>query len=819
MLFVFSKPSGNLTRSVETKDAETKQGTPWEAIAKSTDPRCDPYLIWFDLTFEPGRDEKGAVGLLDPGGSIEILLELPEHAVVTQDAACRYLNQLKAKFEIGIRTNPVPDVAPQRYVCAWLPIAKLPALAVAVARGDDNLRFELATARYFSSSELQKATEGFVKRTVGATADDGSLAQVSVSELGLLGWSAKPQWRVNRWLTVAERLGANEFVGPPQQPLVAVIDDFCNHASQSLRTRVRSIWHQGHRRVVTDGSQPAAGARAAGQGADSRDELYGVVQPVRPGPEATVMRPGAATAPNERHAYSQHGRDKLTPSWSHGSAVLSMLTTSADDRPPPCTVPDGLHLLDAPSDIDFIQLPDVTVLDTSGGSLSGFALDALHRALFLACDPSLRPAVIVNLSFGTHSGPHDGTSMFELALKELLDIFNGQELGRGILGNRRLPMLHVVLPAGNTQIERTHATARLRADGGSEALRWMILPDTETDSFIEIWLDDDIEGRVEIELLPPGADESKPADGGTATAVPGDVKLWSDRKDPDAEDAALHAAVIYPRTTSRGKNGRLALIAVAPTQQRANKGQGEAYRTATDEAPNIHPSNGRVTDALGRRRMQAAPGCWTVRLTNKGAEPVQFHAWIQRHDAAPGRSRANKGYQGRQSYFVEAPGTPVNPRFTLNGIATASKPGQLWVVGAMDERGGIPLYSAAGPDRLVGARIEGPDVATVVDRSRNAPGRHVHGVFSGSRLRLGGTSIAAAVFTRMLFHALSRGGPINWCRPDKPAPPPVETAETPALAEDWMRGSCDRLRHKDDLAVSRPSCQDQPADAPGSCKR
>lgn len=819
MLYVYSQPTGNLTRRVETQEAETTKGAPWDKIAKSTDPRCDPYLIWFDLTFEPGRDEKGAVGSLDPESLIEILLELPEHAVVSQDESLEFLKQLKIDFQIAIRSLPVPNVSPQRYVCAWLPIAKLSAFASAIADGTHNMRFELATARYFSGSEAAGIATDSAAKTLGTTTDDGLRPQWSLSDLGLLGWLQNSTYRVNRWETIAERLGTDELVGPPQPPLVVVIDDFCNRASHTLYQRVRSIWHQGHRKVPADGGRSGAAARSSAPGADSRDERYGVVEQFRPGPESTISAADAASAPDERHAYSQHGRDKLTPSWSHGSAVMSMLTTSVDDRPPPCTSPDGLHELDAPRDVDFVQLPDVAVLDTSGGSLSGFALDALHRAVYLACEPSLRSDVIVNLSFGTHSGPHDGTSMFELALKELLDIFNGQKPGRGVFANRRLPMLHVVLPAGNTQIERTHATARLKANGGREVLRWMILPDTETDSFIEIWLDDDIEARVEIELVPPGGDASMPADGGTATVQPGDIKLWSDRRDPDAEGAVLHAAVIYPKTTSRGKNGRLALVAVAPTQQRANQGQGEAYRTATDAAPRTDHSSGRVTDALERRRMQAAPGCWTVRLTNRGPESVQFHAWIQRHDAAPGRRRASKGYQGRQSYFVEAPGTPVDPRFTLNGIATASKPGQLWVVGAMDERGGIPLYSAAGPDRLVGARLEGPDVATVVDRSRNAPGRHVHGVFSGSRLRLGGTSIAAAVFTRMLYHSLAGGGPMAWCRPDKPAPPPVTTAETPELAEDWMRGSCDRLRHKDDLAVRRPSCQDMPADAPGSGKR
>lgn len=64
------------------------------------------------------------------------------------------------------------------------------------------------------------------------------------------------------------------------------------------------------------------------------------------------------------------------------------------------------------------------------------------------------------------------------------------------------------------------------------------------------------------------------------------------------------------------------------------------------------------------------------------------------------------------------------------------------------------LPGRAGPDRDLGHRSEGPDVVMTVDRSRNQPGRLVGGMFTGTRVRLAGTSIGVAVFT----HVASRAG-------------------------------------------------------------
>ena len=807
----------------------------WDEIANLADPRCDPYLVWFDLSYDDGLDADKK-RKLPPAAAIEILLELPPKVTQQPKSAIEVLEYLAVAFGFAPRTPPGPHALPQRFVCGTLPVSSVRSLSQAIAERQSwrlDLRFELASARYIADAasfananvSVQNDAEAF-KRL--AAMGDKRRGPWPFAQLAAKAWAPlqrqmapiaqplaaqKQQPGVGARPPILPKARASAPAGPPAEPLVVVIDDFCNHASHALARRVRSIWFQGRRPRVQppEGGPPQIGKPAA-PAASAGTPPYGVLQDLRPATTAAASRSATASAVvGERHAYPSDGPDRLPPTWSHGSAVLSMLGPKTD-HPLPGTSGDGLAALDAPQDIEFVQLPDVAVLDTSGGSLSGFALDAIHHAVARASHLDARPAVIVNLSFGTHSGPHDGTSMFERALLEMLDLYDGRDVDLGDHGKGSLPKLHVVLPAGNTHLERTHASAWLAEQGGSRSLHWMIQPDTETDSFLEIWLDDDAKGQVEIELLPPDGDASATA-ARTRTLQPGQIHAWQDTTEP--QDPVLYAAVIYPRTTSKGQKGRLALVAVAPTQQRASQGRGEVYRGATDE-PLVSDAAGGVRDALGRVRMQASPGCWTVRLTNTGTQAVQFHAWIQRHDTAPGRRRASKGYQGRQSYFVEAPGTAVDPRFTLSGIATACKPGQLWVVGAMDERGSIPLYSAAGPDRHFGRRIEGPDVVMTVDRSRNVPGRHVQGVFSGSRLRLGGTSIAAAAFTRLLFDTLARGGTMAWCAPATVAPPQVKTADTPHMADDWMRGSYQRLRHACDVAVPGALCTEGPDRSEGT---
>lgn len=156
--------------------------------------------------------------------------------------------------------------------------------------------------------------------------------------------------------------------------------------------------------------------------------------------------------------------------------------------------------------IVFVQLPTRTTLDTSGGSLAVHALDALHyiisRAEQLPYDkdcadgaangvpvrPPTAPGeieeaeesihsqnwIFVNLSYGAIAGPHDGSSILEHALAEVV----------GTPGR----FCTIALAAGNSHRTRTHALLSLAEEGEAGVLKWSVGPDHPFESFLEIWL-------------------------------------------------------------------------------------------------------------------------------------------------------------------------------------------------------------------------------------------------------------------------------------------------------------------------------------------
>ena len=541
-------------------------------------------------------------------------------------------------------------------------------------------------------------------------------------------------------------------------PIVVVIDDGCSFANSRLVASnggalVSAIWDQD-----PDANQQGLDRTRADPAGISRrtpaNEANGIGygQKIIIGAAYSSIR-GSSKERSESEVYISSGYLYPTPAWTHGSAILDVVGSSRTLGPPAHDWLRGLHAAD---EVIFIQLPVATVDDTSGGSLTGYALDGIHEALASA---GSRP-VIVNLSYGTHSGPHDGTSMFESALDELLT---------------KNVNLHVVLPAGNSHLSRCHWYGYVEQQV-PKVLRWKVIPDNPTDSFMELWFEDDAD--IEVRLIPPDASGSPPIRPESA---------WSLSSHGDRTPPVVSAAVIYPGKAAEGKRGRMVLLAVAATRRRIVRNR----RDDDSGAPEVH--------------RQAPHGIWRIELVNRGSVRKQVHAWIQRDDRAPGRSRSRLASPDRQSYFVEDDLTRAAPEFTLNGIATLAPKGnymgRLWVVGAMRRSDqSLSLYSAAGPNRNTGDRTEGPDVVTVADHSICLPGTLVSTALSGGTRRVDGTSIAAAVFTRILNDHLCKSP--SW--PLVPFPPdplasrnyvdrPRRVEGDPDRAQPFLRGLFQRL--------------------------
>jgi hypothetical protein len=380
-----------------------------------------------------------------------------------------------------------------------------------------------------------------------------------------------------------------------------------------------------------------------------------------------------------------------------------------------------------------VELPRQTVRDTSGLGLAVHALDAIRYVLDRAAcfsrgvrgteSPTHCP-VVVNLSYGNIAGPHDGSSMLEAAIDELIS------LGRGGAGRRNL---QVVLPAGNNHLSRCHARFELAA-GAEKTLGWRIQPDDATPSFLEIWLSaSDRQPAVSIEVTPPGG------------AGSGLIRKGAIRAGMSGDDAIC--TVVYLDRVATG-NGRMVLVAVAPTGT-------------------LHPT-----------RSVAAAGVWRILIRNeaknqgkssKGVSTVTVDAWVQRDDTPVGFPR-----RGRQSRFedpgyerfdslgrlkeVDGEDSYIKRSGTINAIATGV--GTVVIGGYRESDGAAAPYSASGPGAAgaaYGPSRAGPDAMAISEYSAALHGVLAAGGRSGSRVAMRGTSVAAPRVTRWVAERMSQG--------------------------------------------------------------
>jgi hypothetical protein len=353
-----------------------------------------------------------------------------------------------------------------------------------------------------------------------------------------------------------------------------------------------------------------------------------------------------------------------------------------------------------------VQLDYDTVRDTSGGSMNVHVLDGLMYILSRCTD---KAKITVNISFGTLAGPHDGTSLLEAAMDQLITLLGGR--------------LQLVLAAGNSYQLRTHANTTL-SKGERHTLDWRGLPDDLTQSFVELWIEEACDG-LEIRLTPPGCAPLQ-------ALKFGESRMWTNGgKQP-------LCALIYPKTVATGRRGTCALLAVAPTF---------SFDAAVATAPS---------------------GVWKIELINTGKKPVTVDAYVERDDVVTGtRSGARQSHfedqwydtSGNPDAFVDHPGNPsaIRRSGNFNSIATGSKTvsvGGTRITGPRWAR-----YSPQRPDPDAGRPqrpgvIKVPDAAAFSDENPATPGVSAAGTRSGATVRLSGTSDASPQEARRLLNSM-----------------------------------------------------------------
>lgn len=169
---------------------------------------------------------------------------------------------------------------------------------------------------------------------------------------------------------------------------------------------------------------------------------------------------------------------------------------------------------------------DLIFVELSAGAGAGISdsvhlLEAVQFIFAQSFDPAGARPCVVNLSLGENAGPHDGTSLVEMALDRLVD----QQANRCI-----------VVAAGNSFSEGIHAAGQVAQDGVFDLL-FTVPDDDPMDHKLEIWYAG--ADRLNVEILANGrtllivnAGETKNMTQSGATAVVAASRL----NDPNNHD-------------------------------------------------------------------------------------------------------------------------------------------------------------------------------------------------------------------------------------------------------------------------------------------
>lgn len=392
----------------------------------------------------------------------------------------------------------------------------------------------------------------------------------------------------------------------------------------------------------------------------------------------------------------------------------------------------GWPMDDAPGNRPILcaELPWMAVGDVSGTDLLPHICLALQMLLNQAGrfrrqgHGKDRAPVVINLSYGNTSGPHDGTGLYARIFEHYV--------GPDGKFRRQDQTAWLTLPAGNSNEARLHAMAENpvdEKDGHRETvLDLTVLPDDRTASHVEIWLPAAGRGdgsRAEIRVVAPTGETWK-------------IRAGRQRV-PSVRDDARPFARLSWQPDAEGTAHGMALLAINPTA------------------------------SLDPHMLLAPSGQWKISLRGAGG----FHARIRRDETLPGHHPG-----GRQAFFSNPcyrrfgkygeprqtdpkhDHCPVRREGTISGYACGPSP---VVVGAFTRKeAGMSDYSAAGPLSFQPAspdpHRQGPDLAARGDDSIFRRGVRSAGSKSGTSVRESGTSSSAPRVARAAAGAIGTPG-------------------------------------------------------------
>ncbi|MFM0015071.1 S8 family serine peptidase [Paraburkholderia sediminicola] len=628
--------------------------------------RADPYLAWADTTAFAHLGGQ-------PTGWVRVILELEAHwpavgaPLLTAQTFAESLEIENATWKTWIRVStvyrfPPHDLEASRFLTA------------------------IVTKQFFT--EIDGALKGVVKRfELGMPIAPGDAAPSSApgSEASMLGTPPV-------FVPIAQPGAAS--TDAPHAVFMGVMDDGLAFAHERFRsvadiplTRIEYFWNQ---------DDAAAAPLDVHYGHElTRAQINGLLK--------QCVSNGLL---DEDAVYRLNGYVGARKRWAHGTEVMDLACGMRPNKieAAALTLEEERTGTVQPPRILCVQFRTAgrTIRDTSGLWFAVHALDAIRYLLRRADDlaDGAGYSVVLNLSYGYMAGPHDGSSIIESAMDELIGLHRD---------------LSIVVPAGNSNMLRCHADLLVKK-GTSGAITWRVLPDCATPGFLEIWLPKDVDASsLTVQITPPAGDKSP--------AFPVEnLYTWQPGRN------VLCTAVYLNRVATGDR--KMILIALAPT---------------TMNQP---------------RRDPAPAGNWTVTLMNGSSDDLEIHAWVQRNETAYGyplRGRQSRFEDLAYKRFVFGAhvrdfdegnaSTWIKRGGTLSSIATGE---HTVVVGAYRRTDGrAATYSSTGPS-LLATKRSGPDAAAVSEDSVACAGVLGASTRSGCLVALSGTSAAAPQVARLL---------------------------------------------------------------------
>jgi hypothetical protein len=522
---------------------------------------------------------------------------------------------------------------------------------------------------------------------------------------------------VHRWQDGASR---------PGKLLIGMMDDGCPFAAARFltgrSTRVRGIWDQDQGRQPVNVVVGPNNSRPFGHVPPDFQYGFEFARDFRPpvGPEIGLdewinrhLMP-TTNSVDEDACYADADFTNLAQRELHGAHVMDVFAGSIpissrigpsqpgqDRRDPPSWLPGNPAVdLACGTDLVFVQFAKNCIEDATGVWLLAYVEQGIQYILSFA-EPYWTERVIINLSYGPTTGPHDGTALLEARLTALVNHFNGSH-GR--------PRLEIVLAAGNACLTEGHVVhVRHHHHPHHVEWTWRLPPDNPVLCFAEIWMTQADATGVAVSLISP-------------------------------------SGVLYPSTANPAPNAPAGVDAPV-----AWSNYDTMWRL-------------QVEPTIAGPGIVAEHGDWTVKVEHL-RHNAELHAYVARTDPNLGvrtgakasrfvdpnweRTRSDAASSTRVNGEFDKAGSLIHRHGTLNGIATAEDPSVHVAGGYIIIDGRKSTYASAGPARsgpLV--RRRGPDYALPCDETFALEGIRAGGTRSGSVFRLVGTSVAAPQLAR-----------------------------------------------------------------------